>query len=129
MDASAPRACTTDGAIPFKPQDNVKGAVVLLLKQSFRAETPLIPVSVLPCSQYSNISNKTSLSSIEEKDEILSLSLSSFEQNEEQNFEKEITDAKDRKRIQLAEAEKEHDVAVAEEEKEDAENKEKIEAD
>ena len=50
------------------------------------------------------------------------------EQEEEHSFEKEITDAKERKRIQLAEAEKEHDAAVEQEEKEDAENREKIEA-
>merc|ERR1712032_1232071 len=50
------------------------------------------------------------------------------EQEEEHSFEKEITDAKERKRIQLAEAEKEHDAAVEQEEKEEAENREKTEA-
>jgi len=47
------------------------------------------------------------------------------EQEEGDSFQKEMEDAKERKRIQLAEAEKEHEQLVAEEEKEEAAQKEK----
>ena len=50
------------------------------------------------------------------------------EQEEDQKFVKDIEDAKMRKKQQLAEAEVEHEKLVAEEEKEDAANKEKMDA-
>lgn len=49
------------------------------------------------------------------------------EQEEQNSIEKEIEDAKARKKQQLAEAEKEHEKLVAEEEKEEAEQREKME--
>ena len=50
------------------------------------------------------------------------------EQQEEDQFVKEIEDAKLRKKQQLAEAEQEHEKLVAQEEKEEAEKREKDEA-
>ena len=50
------------------------------------------------------------------------------EQEEGNSFQKELEEAKERKKIQLAEAEKEHEALVAQEEKEEAEKAEKAAA-
>ena len=47
------------------------------------------------------------------------------EQEEQHSFQAELDDAKERKKQQLAEAEKEHEALVAAEEKEEAEKQEK----
>ena len=94
--------------------------------KTFAFKSLAITMLLMCASRSTEQVNATNISELSAQQGIFSKLIA--EQEEQHSFEKEIEDAKERKRIQLAEAEKEHDKLVEQEEKEEAEQKAKEDA-